>query len=136
MSQWYTFGDCKCDYAHGDDKWPSNQAPVWMEELGDILHRMLGIDTDKPDSCNCNMYPESTSSLGWHSDNETLFVKNHGKATIISFSLGAARVFEFRRKNLTNSGPPPQFCSLGHFDVSAMMGKMQLFFEHRVPQVH
>lgn len=134
-SQWYTFGDCNCKYVYGDDEWPSNPAPEWMIQLGKCLHQMLELESEVPNSCNCNLYLGSQSSLGWHSDSEKLFVKGDGKATIISISFGASRVFEYRRKNIPK-GPPPEFCSLGNFDVCAMVGKMQLFYEHRVPTIH
>ena len=49
-----------------------------------------------PDSVNCNYYPDGTSGLGWHSDGEMLFQSRVGDTMIISLSIGATRVFEFK----------------------------------------
>ena len=133
-SCWYTTSPCSCPYTYGNSTWPAKEAPGWMLELGAALSTLCGnrFCDGAPDSINCNLYETPSSSLGWHSDNEQLFIRDDGTASIISISFGAARVFEYRRKHTREK---PRFTTLADLDLLLMARKTQLFWEHRVPSV-
>ena len=97
-----------------------------------------------PNSCNLNLYTHGTQQVGWHDDAEELFESKDVR--IISLSLGATRNFEvvskanlFKTKTrfrfATKTADPADIISiqLDQGDILVMAGKMQKYFEHRVP---
>ena len=64
------------------------------EQLAIITGHMPGFN-----SCNANLYQNSYTSLGLHTDDELLFGNKYDDKFIVSFSLGAAREFKIRIKS-------------------------------------
>lgn len=73
-------------------------------------------------------------SVGWHSDDESLFQGKFRDITIISLSLGVKRKFELR-SNWPEAGERslrPLVLSKG--DLMTMEGMVQKHYQHRVPR--
>ena len=121
-SCWYVKSPCTCAYDYGHTKRHAHEAPQWMLDLGAALADIAGVSSTEwqPNSCNCNLYSGSASSLGWHSDNEHLFIGADGTATILSISFGMPRVFEHRKKNTREK---PRWVTLADFDLLTMQKK-------------
>ena len=97
-----------------------------------------------PNCCNLNLYTHGSQQVGWHDDAEALFESEDVR--IISLSLGATRNFEVvskaslfkantRFRFATKKADPADITTiqLNQGDVLVMAGKMQKYFEHRVP---
>ena len=74
----------------------------------------------------CNYYPDGTSHLGYHSDNEKDLAPN---ASIYSVSFGASRKFYLKHTDGTRYDTV-----LNHGDVLIMEGETQRHFKHTVPK--
>ena len=131
-SCWYTKHPCTCKYSYGNSCWEACSMPKWMSVLADALSKLCELNESEEffDGVNCNLYDDSSKALPWHSDNEHLFKKKDGTATIISISFGAARSFDWRKKLNKSEGG---MTTLEDLDILTMTGKTQLFYEHSVP---
>jgi alkylated DNA repair dioxygenase AlkB len=87
-----------------------------------------------PNSCNLNLYEDGGMSVGWHSDDESLFQGKFNDICIISLSLGAGRKFELRANWPAEGERPVQYIILGDGDLCTMEGMTQKHFQHRVPK--
>ncbi len=83
-----------CDYVYSGLELKKNLN--WAPELLDLLHRLIGMTRHDFNSCFCNLYRHGHDMCGWHSDVHPQLGRN---PPVASVSLGAVRVFEFRRKN-------------------------------------
>jgi len=102
---WYTERPCTCEYEYDKgNAQPSRKMSDWMKELRDHMMLKLTIPPDNPpNSVNMNWYKNGKAGISAHSDNEELFLGLYKPAKIVSFTLGAERVFEiwsynFRKK--------------------------------------
>ena len=131
-SSWYTKDPCRCPYSYGNSSWPSNMMPQWMCQLASVLEELTGLDIEGEslDGINCNLYDNLAQHLTWHSDNEPIFKKKDGEATIVSLSFGLARKFEWRKKHDKDNY---NFTTLDDLDILVMKKKTQIHWEHRVP---
>merc|ERR1719502_1623766 len=90
-----------------------------------------------PDSCNMNLYDDGGMSVGWHSDDESLFQGKFQDIAIISLSLGVTRTFELRKNWPTEEEDLDgnRFSiSLESGDLMTMEGMLQKHYQHRVPK--
>ena len=86
-----------CDYNYSGLALEKNLN--WAPELLDLLHRLIAMTRHEFNSCFLNLYRHGHDMCGWHADVHPQL----GRAPpVASVSLGAVRVFEFRKK----SGPP------------------------------
>lgn len=133
---WMVKKGCDCMYRYGQVEVPPADFPPWMIELMSIVMPACGLAdrADWPDSCNMNHYVDGGMSVGWHSDDESLFQGKYRDILIISLSLGVKRNFELRL-NWPDEGEQPlrQF-QLGSGDIMTMEGMTQKHFMHRVPR--
>jgi hypothetical protein len=83
-----------------------------------------------PNSVNINLYKDGTHGVGWHSDDEVLFDGLNQPIDIVSFSLGATRKFEWKRKQEPDS-VRPNFLRLADGDIMVMSGMCQRDIVHR-----
>ena len=107
---WYTDYPCHCKYMYNNIECYPTPTPDWLVVLREMLCKILcnvrGFakhfrEKGYPNSCNINLYRDGNDCVGWHADDENLFGAIHTqKSTIISFSLGASRLFEIRSKNV------------------------------------
>ena len=86
-----------CDYFYSGLTLEKNLN--WAPELLDLLHRLIAMTRHEFNSCFMNLYRHGHDMCGWHADVHPQLGRNPAVASV---SLGAVRVFEFRRK----SGPP------------------------------
>jgi len=115
-----------CDYTHSGLDLKKN--PNWAPELLDLLHRLVGMTKTDFNTCFANLYRHGHDMCGWHSDTHPQLGKN---PSVASVSLGAVRVFEFRRKN-----GPPNFIRFPLFPGSllVMEGATQEDWLHCLPR--
>jgi len=115
-----------CDYTFSGLDLKKN--PNWAPELLDLLHRLVGMTKNDFNTCFANLYRHGHDMCGWHSDVHPQLGKN---PAIASVSLGAVRVFEFRRKN-----GPPNFIRFPLFPGSllVMEGATQEDWLHCLPR--
>jgi alkylated DNA repair dioxygenase AlkB len=73
-------------------------------------------------------------SVGWHSDDESLFQGKFGDIRILSLSLGVARKFEIRANWPGERERGFTKIILGDGDLMTMEGMLQKHFMHRVPK--
>lgn len=125
---WLTKGGCECMYRYSGTRWPAQQMPSWFQEITEAVCESCGI-SETPNSCNANLYEDGSQAVGWHSDDESLFLATRQDALIISLSLGATRIFElYPRDEPDNITRLP----LSHGDLCTMEGLMQKHYFHRI----
>jgi alkylated DNA repair dioxygenase AlkB len=118
-------GDAGVSYRYSGLDWV---AAGWTPELAEIRSRVEGEVGARFNSVLCNWYRGGDDSMGWHSDDE----RELGGAPVIgSVSLGAARRFQFRRRD--GSGDVVSL-ELGHGSLLVMAGATQRLWQHRVPK--
>ena len=115
-----------CDYVNSGLELKKNLN--WAPELLDLLHRLIGMTRHDFNSCFCNLYRHGHDMCGWHSDTHPQLGRN---PPVASVSLGAVRVFEFRKKN-----GPPNFIRFPLFPGSllVMEGATQEDWLHCLPR--
>mmetsp|Transcript_100485 Transcript_100485/g.324022 ORF Transcript_100485/g.324022 Transcript_100485/m.324022 type:complete len:120 (-) Transcript_100485:323-682(-) len=87
-----------------------------------------------PNCCNLNLYEDGGMSVGWHADDEQLFLGRMKDCPIISLSLGQTRTFELRPNEPEEAEPPSCRIELRSGDLVTMEGLMQKHYQHRVPR--
>jgi len=73
-------------------------------------------------------------SVGWHSDDESLFQGKFRDIQIISLSFGQKRRFELRLNWPEDGEDRYKRIMLGGGDLMTMEGMTQRHFQHRVPK--
>ncbi|CAE7534003.1 ALKBH3 [Symbiodinium sp. CCMP2456] len=141
---WYVRAGCRCDYTYGiarvrAKKKPSATFRAAMETLlEEVMSRVCpGLPKDAwPNCANLNLYTEAWQSVGWHADDESLFMGRDRDCPIVSVSLGARREFwlALRHENCMD----PQLKSIVEVDlcdgdVLTMEGLCQKHCVHFVP---
>lgn len=127
---WLTKDGCACCYEYSGTQWSPEQMSEWFLEITEAVCRISGI-SERPNSCNANLYDDGEQSVGWHCDNEPLFNAVAQDALIISLSLGASRWFEL----VANDDPGQSVrLRLENGDICTMEGLCQKHYRHRVPR--
>lgn len=133
---WMVQKGCSCQYTYGSIGVDPQEYPPWMIKLMARVMPYCGITSQEewPTSCNLNLYDDGGASVGWHSDDESLFQGKFTDIYIISLSLGVSRVFQLRpnwpeegERNFRNV----KLCS---GDLMTMEGMVQKHYQHRVPR--
>lgn len=142
---WYVRGGCKCDYTYGSARVRALRRPTpafqaSMEELlAHLCERLCPWlpREDWPNSANLNLYTRVKQSVGWHADDESLFLGREHDCPIISVSLGSRREFWMAlRREGDNSQPKLGSvieADLEDGDVFTMEGLCQKHCLHFVP---
>ena len=135
-SAWYTSRGCSCRYKYDNfdshkEGFVANEFPVWMDEIAAALQKTYNLK-HKPNSCNENRYNHRFQALGLHADNEKLFKGEGGAADIISLSFGESRTFVLWPNY--ESEDKCLYPVLEEGDLLAMLGKVQMFWQHGVKQ--
>mmetsp|Transcript_19790 Transcript_19790/g.54422 ORF Transcript_19790/g.54422 Transcript_19790/m.54422 type:complete len:317 (-) Transcript_19790:127-1077(-) len=133
---WMTKRGCTCTYRYGGLEVESQEFPPFMLELLRSAMPLCGIiePEDWPDSCNLNLYDDGGMSVGWHSDDESLFQGKFRDIQIISLSFGQRRKFELRTNWPEEGEKRVRRILLGGGDLMTMEGMTQRHFQHRVPK--
>eukprot|EP00928_Gymnodinium_smaydae_P098914 TRINITY_DN9309_c0_g2_i1.p1 TRINITY_DN9309_c0_g2~~TRINITY_DN9309_c0_g2_i1.p1 ORF type:complete len:464 (+),score=23.72 TRINITY_DN9309_c0_g2_i1:56-1447(+) len=152
-TEWYTRDRaCRCEYTYGMDTRVNSHtddggiaaahAEVAFREVMENLiehvfaHVYPSLPTDAyPDCANLNWYDDGTQGVGWHSDDELLFMGALSDCPIVSLSLGGTREFWLAARD---SGTPDVRkgvveVDLHHGDIITMEGLTQKHYSHVVP---
>jgi len=131
---WYTDQPCTCDYEYDKgNPQPARQMPDWMLELRDHMMVQLNLPPDNPpNSCNMNWYKNGKAGIGAHSDDEELFLSFYKPAKIISFTLGAERVFEIWSYDLKEKQKDVVLANGSYMTMESMF---QRNYKHAIPTV-
>jgi len=87
-----------------------------------------------PNSANLNLYANSSQSVGWHADDESLFQGKFNDIRILSLSLGVKRTFQLRINHAEEWEKAIKVLPLGNGDLMTMEGMTQKHYNHRVPK--
>lgn len=142
---WHVQGDCACDYTYGSSRIAASKMSA--SEFDTTMQGLLEIVCQKlcpwmpsehwPNSANLNLYSCSDHVVGWHSDDESLFMGRHSDCPIISLSLGAQREFWVALMEGNDSVEPSLQSiievDLAHGDVLTMEGLCQKHCVHFIP---
>jgi len=129
-------GGCSCTYRYGRIEVEPQIFPPWMIDIMKEVMPRCGLFNieEWPNSCNLNLYDDGAMSVGWHSDDESLFQGKFVDIRIVSLSLGTRRKFEIRTNWPGEGERPVRTMSLGDGDLCTMEGMFQKHFQHRVPK--
>lgn len=127
--------DLRCTYRYGGVEVTPQKFPPWMIDIMEACMPFCGLsDKEKwPDSCNLNLYKDGNMSVGWHADDEKLFLGRIDDTRIISLSLGATRTFELRLSE-GEEDDGKYSVRLNDGDICTMEGLTQKYYSHRVPK--
>merc|ERR1719506_3300375 len=81
-----------------------------------------------------DLYTDGAMSVGWRSDDESLFEGKLKDIKVISLSLGATRTFELRLNWPDQWERKETQVRLASGDLMTMEGMVQKHFQHRVPR--
>ena len=84
-TSWFVSAYCSCPYNHGGKSWKAVEFPDWLIDITESVMREVGWNepiTTMPNSCNANWYPQGNATVGWHSDNESLFKTRKNRRTM------------------------------------------------------
>jgi len=96
---WTRSSSCNCAYTYGEDT--RVEAPE-RKEFGEIMEELVKIVFTKfpslpeeawPNCANLNLYDDGTEGVGWHADDELIFMGTARDCPILSLSLGGTREF-------------------------------------------
>lgn len=100
-------------------------AQPWLPVLDEIRAIVQNLTGDTYEGVLLNYYPDGSSHIGWHADDERDLIPG---AAIASVSFGATRRFDLRhRDGETHS------INLENGSVLLMAGKLQKYWKHRIP---
>ena len=120
---WY--GDSGKQYRYSN---VDHVAEPWTSSLLDLKLKVENIVSADFNSVLLNLYRDGNDSVAWHSDDEPELGK---EPVIASVSLGAERVFQFRRKD--NAAEKLEV-NLPHGSLLLMSGCSQSEWVHQVPK--
>lgn len=128
------FIDASVDQAIIPKIWGKN---VTVLEFSPVLYKIKS-DLEsklnfKFNICLANYYANGKNAIGWHSDNE----EKGSTSCIASISLGAERLFTFRKRDIKNTDPPryeqSQQLFLSHNSLIVMGPGCQENYHHSLP---
>ena len=135
---WMVANNCSCSYKYGRVEVAPVHYPPWMVDLMYVIMPLLGLTVPQwPDCCNANLYENGKMAVGWHADDESLFVDADGESTIVSLSLGHVRSFQLQ----LNAECGGIFKRVGFHEfemhsgvIMTMERRTQQHYMHRVPR--
>jgi len=135
---WMVSSGCTCTYRYGGVDVEPQEFPAWMIDIMQVYMPLCGLTSREewPNSCNLNLYEDGGMSVGWHSDDESLFQGRFSDIRIISLSLGQARTFELRELGIEEGADSraKYKMRLENGDLCTMEGLTQKHYQHRVPK--
>mmetsp|Transcript_14096 Transcript_14096/g.24805 ORF Transcript_14096/g.24805 Transcript_14096/m.24805 type:complete len:583 (-) Transcript_14096:94-1842(-) len=140
---WYTrSSSCNCIYTYGEDA--RIEAPVdesfrkVMEDLiTEVFSKFPTLPEEAwPNCANINIYDGGEQGVGWHADDELIFMGTTRDCPIVSLSLGGTREFWIALK--TNENPDVKKgvveVDLKDGDLLTLEGLIQKHCMHTVPR--
>lgn len=140
---WFTrSSSCNCAYTYGEDtrvEAPTNKE--FRKVMEDIVHCVFSKFPSLPEEAwpncaNLNLYADGLEGVGWHADDEVIFMGTARDCPILSLSLGGTREFWIALKS---EGAPDVRkgvveLDLGDGDLLTLEGMMQKHCSHTVPR--
>jgi len=121
LTQWY--GPKR--YAYSGIVWEPNQMPSIILDLKGRVEQMT---EQQYNAVLLNYYRDGNDTVGWHSDDEKIFVS---PMAVASLSLGATRTFKLRRKD---DHQVKQSFDLHHGSILFMPPGVQEEWQHSIPR--
>jgi alkylated DNA repair dioxygenase AlkB len=100
-------------------------AQPWLAVLDEIRMKVQNLTGDTYEGVLLNYYPDGSSYIGWHADDERDLVAG---AAIASVSFGASRRFDLRHRD-----GEMHSIDLDDGSVLIMSGELQKHWKHRIP---
>eukprot|EP00930_Biecheleria_cincta_P097800 TRINITY_DN8948_c0_g1_i1.p1 TRINITY_DN8948_c0_g1~~TRINITY_DN8948_c0_g1_i1.p1 ORF type:complete len:569 (-),score=140.56 TRINITY_DN8948_c0_g1_i1:26-1675(-) len=149
---WYVRGGCACTYTYSFERvsMPAGDSDLTvfnrlMEELTERIFELTRPDWGQdcwPNCANLNLYATGEQAVGWHADDESLFMGRDDDCVILSLSLGATREFWLAPNGSVETGAPRpnlkavSWVKLEDGDLMTMEGMCQKHYVHCVPVKH
>mmetsp|Transcript_105291 Transcript_105291/g.164170 ORF Transcript_105291/g.164170 Transcript_105291/m.164170 type:complete len:465 (+) Transcript_105291:84-1478(+) len=140
---WYTGNDsCNCAYTYGDDARIEDQGSKEfrqvMEELVEcVFSKFPSLPKEAwPNCANLNLYSDGLEGVGWHADDELIFMGTSRDCPILSLSLGGMREFWIALKSDGNPDVKKGVVEvdLKDGDLVTLEGLTQKYCMHTVPR--
>lgn len=141
---WYTRASCNCAYTYGEDTRveAKSQSDTEFRKVMDelvkcVFSKFPSLPEEAwPNCANLNLYEDGSEGVGWHADDELIFMGTARDCPILSLSLGGTREFWI---SLKASGQPDVKkgvveMDLGDGDLLTLEGLMQKHCMHLVPR--
>jgi alkylated DNA repair dioxygenase AlkB len=110
------------DYAYGGKQRRGQPWTPLVKHLADTIGQRLGTEFI---GCVCNLYPDGSGAMGWHSDDEPEMAD---REFIVSISFGATRRFSLRH----NTTRQVINVDLNNGDMLVMVAPLQQHWQHCV----
>ena len=120
--------ECGCKYEYSGLSFSPQTPPTWFADFQQQVFKAAGVENIGFDCCNLNLYNGKEDFVDWHADNEQLF-KDCSGVPILSLSLGATRLFQFKNKSTHIVSE----VTLTDGDLVFMCGSLQQTHSHRLP---
>ena len=135
---WMVAAECRCSYRYGAGlnalRLEPIEFPEWFVAMTRRVLAETGLEFEHfPNCCNVNWYQNGADSVGWHSDDESLFQSKSDDTLILSLSLGQSRKFEVKLMEHRDDDEITTVV-LRNGDVLTMEGLFQKYYVHRVPK--
>jgi len=139
---WYTRASCNCTYTYGEDTRVEVQENAeFATTMEELVHCIFGKFPSLPkeawpNCANINLYEDGSEGVGWHADDELIFMGTARDCPILSLSLGGAREFWVALKNCGNPDVKKGVIEvdLCDGDLLTLEGMMQKHTMHMVPR--
>lgn len=141
---WYTRNSsCNCAYTYGDDtRVEATQGSAEFNKVMDDIVRCVFTKFPSlpeeawPNCANLNLYADGLEGVGWHADDELLFMGTARDCPIVSLSFGGTREFWIALK--TEGAPDVKKgvieVDLRDGDLLTLEGLTQKYCMHTVPR--
>ena len=116
------FGDSGLTYTYSGTK---RQCEIWNQDLLNLKAKLEDQLHETFNSCLLNYYPDGTTAMGWHSDDESDLVAN---GTIATLSFGATRRFNLKHNKTKNKVS----FELHAGSLLVMKDQTQQFWKHNI----
>lgn len=118
------FGDKPFIYKYSQLERVAEPWNIHVGQIKCIVEKELGYTFN---SCLANFYPDGTTGMGWHADDEAELCSS---SPIASISFGAMRIMKFRHKTTREQLSVP----LENGSLLVMFSPTQQFWLHQIPK--
>ena len=121
------FGDV--DYRYSGVIHYSQEMPEILKDMARNIEELLGYPDGYYNSCLANYFNNNSKGIGYHADDESIFINNGRVNSVACVSIGAMAKINFKN-NLSNR---EQYLKVNSGDIYVMPeGKYQLLNKHKV----
>lgn len=140
---WYTSSSsCNCVYTYGEDariEAPEDESfrRVMQDLIREVFSKFPTLPEEAwPNCANINLYDDGEQGVGWHADDELIFMGTTRDCPIVSLSLGGTREFWIALKSSENPDVKKGVVEvdLRDGDLLTLEGLIQKHCMHTVPR--